>query len=212
MYSRSKWSKGHRGKYSYSLQADLRFPRHVSISWDVTKLWSCVCCHRWAQNSMLTVHVWSWFYAGAGTLQKVPVEICILVSCSKAPNEIPWSEAGATYIVESTGVFLNVDKASVSIWTCPACSKMGSGLHLLVTPWDGEGEPSETCSSQCFPPGLACSITKLKTCPYSTGSFPRWGQASGGDCTIPRCSYVCYGSQSWEVRSCSYESCEVSRF
>lgn len=36
----------------------------------------------------------------------------ISVFQNKAPNEIPWSEAGATYIVESTGVFLNVDKAS----------------------------------------------------------------------------------------------------
>ncbi|XP_066494273.1 glyceraldehyde-3-phosphate dehydrogenase, testis-specific isoform X2 [Tiliqua scincoides] len=31
--------------------------------------------------------------------------------CMK-PNEIPWGEAGAMYVVESTGVFLSVDKAS----------------------------------------------------------------------------------------------------
>ncbi|XP_070619796.1 glyceraldehyde-3-phosphate dehydrogenase, testis-specific isoform X2 [Erythrolamprus reginae] len=28
------------------------------------------------------------------------------------PNEIPWAEAGALYVVESTGVFLSIDKAS----------------------------------------------------------------------------------------------------
>ncbi|KAL8220141.1 UNVERIFIED_CONTAM: Glyceraldehyde-3-phosphate dehydrogenase 2 [Gekko kuhli] len=34
--------------------------------------------------------------------------------CMK-PNEIPWGEAGALYVVESTGVFLTVDKASAHI-------------------------------------------------------------------------------------------------
>lgn len=29
------------------------------------------------------------------------------------PAEIPWGTAGAKYVVESTGVFLSVEKASV---------------------------------------------------------------------------------------------------
>uniref|UniRef100_A0A8B9ELU5 glyceraldehyde-3-phosphate dehydrogenase (phosphorylating) n=1 Tax=Anser cygnoides TaxID=8845 RepID=A0A8B9ELU5_ANSCY len=31
------------------------------------------------------------------------------------PSEIPWGEAGALYVVESTGVFLTVDKASAHL-------------------------------------------------------------------------------------------------
>lgn len=30
------------------------------------------------------------------------------------PEEIPWSKSGADYVVESTGVFTTIDKASVS--------------------------------------------------------------------------------------------------
>lgn len=33
------------------------------------------------------------------------------------PHEIPWGNAGADYVVESTGVFLSIDKASVSSTT-----------------------------------------------------------------------------------------------
>lgn len=33
------------------------------------------------------------------------------------PAEIPWGSAGAKYVVESTGVFLSVEKASVCICT-----------------------------------------------------------------------------------------------
>lgn len=33
---------------------------------------------------------------------------------SMKPAEIPWDTAGATYVVESTGVFLSIEKASVS--------------------------------------------------------------------------------------------------
>ena len=33
----------------------------------------------------------------------------------KDPAEIPWSETGATYVVESTGVFTTMDKAAVSV-------------------------------------------------------------------------------------------------
>lgn len=32
---------------------------------------------------------------------------------SMKPTEIPWGKAGAKYVVESTGVFLSVEKASV---------------------------------------------------------------------------------------------------
>ncbi len=31
------------------------------------------------------------------------------------PAEIPWGDAGALYVVESTGVFLSIEKASVSL-------------------------------------------------------------------------------------------------
>ncbi|XP_033014063.1 glyceraldehyde-3-phosphate dehydrogenase, testis-specific isoform X1 [Lacerta agilis] len=39
----------------------------------------------------------------------------ISVYQSMKPNEIPWGEAGALYVVESTGVFLSVEKASAHL-------------------------------------------------------------------------------------------------
>lgn len=36
---------------------------------------------------------------------------------SMKPAEIPWGSAGAKYVVESTGVFLSVEKASVRTHT-----------------------------------------------------------------------------------------------
>ena len=36
----------------------------------------------------------------------------IAISDCKDPNAIPWKAAGAEYIVESTGVFTTIDKAS----------------------------------------------------------------------------------------------------
>lgn len=39
----------------------------------------------------------------------------IAVFSERDPKTIPWSKAGAEYVVESTGVFTTIDKASVSI-------------------------------------------------------------------------------------------------
>ena len=43
----------------------------------------------------------------------------VMVYCSvlsrKDPTNIKWADAGATYVVESTGVFTNIEKASVSL-------------------------------------------------------------------------------------------------
>lgn len=54
------------------------------------------------------------------------------ICCSMKPSEIPWGEAGALYVVESTGVFLSVDKASVS-------PSGGGGAHPIpaagLGPW-----------------------------------------------------------------------------
>jgi glyceraldehyde-3-phosphate dehydrogenase/erythrose-4-phosphate dehydrogenase len=41
----------------------------------------------------------------------------ITVFTEKDPAAIPWSKAGAEYVVESSGVFTTMDKASVSILT-----------------------------------------------------------------------------------------------
>jgi len=38
------------------------------------------------------------------------------------PAEIPWGDAGALYVVESTGVFLSIEKASVSLPFCKICN------------------------------------------------------------------------------------------
>jgi glyceraldehyde 3-phosphate dehydrogenase len=34
--------------------------------------------------------------------------------CSMKPNEIPWGQVGAEYVVESTGVFTTIDKTKVT--------------------------------------------------------------------------------------------------
>ncbi|XP_072122340.1 glyceraldehyde-3-phosphate dehydrogenase 2 isoform X3 [Mobula birostris] len=49
--------------------------------------------------------------------------ICVF-QCMK-PAEIPWAESGALYIVESTGVFLSVEKASLHL--------QGGGKRVVVT-------------------------------------------------------------------------------
>uniref|UniRef100_A0A8C7TXA9 Glyceraldehyde-3-phosphate dehydrogenase n=1 Tax=Oncorhynchus mykiss TaxID=8022 RepID=A0A8C7TXA9_ONCMY len=38
-----------------------------------------------------------------------------VLACIMKPHEIPWGNAGADYVVESTGVFLSIDKASSHI-------------------------------------------------------------------------------------------------
>lgn len=38
----------------------------------------------------------------------------IAVFSEREPKAIPWAKAGAEYVVESTGVFTTIDKASVS--------------------------------------------------------------------------------------------------
>jgi glyceraldehyde 3-phosphate dehydrogenase len=38
-----------------------------------------------------------------------------LLLLSRNPEEIPWAEAGADYVVESTGVFTDKDKAAAHL-------------------------------------------------------------------------------------------------
>lgn len=42
----------------------------------------------------------------------------IIVFSERDPKTIPWAKAGAEYIVESTGVFTTIEKASVSSLNC----------------------------------------------------------------------------------------------
>lgn len=42
----------------------------------------------------------------------------ILVLIIRNPEEIPWAEAGAEYVVESTGVFTDKDKAAAHLKVC----------------------------------------------------------------------------------------------
>ena len=39
----------------------------------------------------------------------------IAVFCERDPKAIPWGKAGAEYVVESTGVFTTIDKASAHL-------------------------------------------------------------------------------------------------
>lgn len=41
-----------------------------------------------------------------------------LLNSARNPEEIPWAETGAEYIVESTGVFTDKDKAAAHLKVC----------------------------------------------------------------------------------------------
>lgn len=71
---------------------------------------------------------------------------------SKNPGEIPWSSAGTKYVVESTGVFLSLEKAGVSTlastqtkthplrkWVVSVCSFELFSLGLLKSQLHMEG-------------------------------------------------------------------------
>lgn len=84
--------------------------------------------------------------ASSGQVTILWITMFLFVLHSMKPNEIPWGDAGALYVVESTGVFLSVDKASVSLWWClrsrlprnekqPEClyeAAMGSPIDILL--------------------------------------------------------------------------------
>lgn len=40
----------------------------------------------------------------------------IAVYSQRDPKDIPWGKSGAEYVVESTGVFTTIEKASVSVF------------------------------------------------------------------------------------------------
>lgn len=42
----------------------------------------------------------------------------MLVLIIRNPEEIPWAEAGADFVVESTGVFTDKDKAAAHLKVC----------------------------------------------------------------------------------------------
>ena len=87
------------------------------------------------------------------------------------PNAIPWKEAGADYVVESTGVFTTTEKASAHF----------SGQHLS----------SFTISENFRIIIIDININLVqKTC-FSS----RWGKEGDHICSIGGCANVCHGSE-----------------
>lgn len=115
--------------------------------------------------------------------------ICLTLSIYliRNPEEIPWGEAGAEYVVESTGVFTDKDKAAAHIKVYIA------GLAGLVL--FGSSILAIVFLSLPF---LVCfnnSPTKrsLNVCPTETGRC----KESCNFCSKQRCSHVCCWRQ-WE--------------
>ncbi len=48
----------------------------------------------------------------------IPIYVYIRVLIIRNPEEIPWAEAGAEFVVESTGVFTDKDKAAAHLKVC----------------------------------------------------------------------------------------------
>lgn len=48
---------------------------------------------------------------------KLVIIVCLIVEFAifRNPEEIPWAEAGAEFVVESTGVFTDKDKAAAHL-------------------------------------------------------------------------------------------------
>jgi len=102
---------------------------------------------------------------------------------SMKPTEIPWGKAGAKYVVESTGVFLSVEKASVC--TCVL-------IHM---------DNYTGCSLTPPPPSSSCPIAV---------SPAGWRAACGRHRPLPRRSNVCHGSQRGQIRPLLHDHCQVN--
>lgn len=102
------------------------------------------------------------------------------------PAEIPWGDAGALYVVESTGVFLSIEKASVSLHLCTIWN-----VHIY--------------SIKCY------YNTEIFYNSFPIGSHPGWRQARGCVRPITWCPHVCDGSQPGQVWPIQYDHCQVSK-
>lgn len=104
---------------------------------------------------------------------------------SMKPAEIPWGDAGALYVVESTGVFLSIEKASVRLTSTRRCQKTFTTTSVS-SPW----------------------ITRV--CAFSTGSLAGRSQACGSLCPLPWRPHVCHGCQRGQVRPLQHDHRQVS--
>lgn len=83
---------------------------HVTCSISV-----CFCCFHFCCMSVLLANLCPTYLTILNSSDN-PFHrelLCSFSDSSMKPAEIPWGDAGAKYVVESTGVFLSVDKANV---------------------------------------------------------------------------------------------------
>lgn len=98
--------------------------------------------------------------------------VFVMPPCRRDPANIKWSDAGVDYVVESTGVFTTIEKASVSFRKTPRLSWCAADTFILLSPvcrltWRAVPRGWWSLPPALMPPCLSwASTTRSTTTPW----------------------------------------------